>query len=178
MTESSLFSLQCNERLLSGHENFAKKSHSIHKDCPHCFEQCRSVRNSSIIVESPPKGTRLDARCIINDVSKLLMAMYSIGLNKDDDEQYGALFKATLRLVRELSPLTSRMKSTMTIPRAMEDSMSIFNVDTFDIDHSRTRGGCNAYRLQEVVTLSQYYTQMFHHSFTTNTHSNHNTGPA
>ena len=109
-----------------------------------------------IIVESPSKELVSTARCIINDVSKLLMAMYSIGLNKDDDEQYGALFKATLRLVRELSPLTKQDEIDDDDSESeCEDSMSIFNVDTFDIDHSRTSFVEDAMRidLQEVVTL-------------------------
>ena len=58
--------------------------------------------------------------------------------------------------MRELSPLTKQDEIDDDDSESeCEDSMSIFNIDTFDTDHSRTSFVEDAMRvdLQEVVTL-------------------------
>ena len=108
-----------------------------------------------IIVESPSKELLSTARYIIDDVSKLLMAMYSIGLNERDDK-YGDLVKATSRLLGELGPLTTREINDDDSEDEFDDlNTSIFNVDDFDRDSTRTSFVEDAIRvdLQEIVTL-------------------------
>ena len=96
LIESSLFSLAMQRKIVVRTRKLLLQNHTL------STKTVLTALNSvdllyeilQIIVESPSKELVSTARCIINDVSKLLMAMYSIGLNKDDDEQYGALFKA------------------------------------------------------------------------------------
>jgi len=82
------------------------------------------------------------SRDVVNDVSRLLVALNDGGLN-DHDETYSELVKSASRLVRDLSIPSS--KHDVEDSNSDEDDgcgtdnlIGIFNVDAFDRDGTRT----------------------------------------
>jgi hypothetical protein len=99
------------------------------------------------------------SRDVVNDVSRLLVALNDGGLN-DHDETYSELVKSASRLVRDLSIPSS--KHDVEDSNSDEDEgcgtdnlIGIFNVDAFDRDGTRTSFVEDAIRvdLAEIVTM-------------------------